>query len=180
MGLANLFADGFSMAVGNYLAQKSYNQFIDRELNDSLAQIKADDDQISHMISRSYRRQGFSGHTLRHILHDLRRHPKIYAQEALTAQKLATQPRHPVTSSLVTFIAFVLIGLMPILPILLIPQLNFWSTFGFIALVLFLVGSLRSYISLVTWYRGGLEIMLAGLGASLIAFTIGSILSQLV
>jgi vacuolar iron transporter family protein len=31
LGFANLFADGFSMAVGNYLGSKSQREFIEKE-----------------------------------------------------------------------------------------------------------------------------------------------------
>lgn len=31
LGFANLLADGFSMAIGNYLAVKTQNEFIQRE-----------------------------------------------------------------------------------------------------------------------------------------------------
>ena len=33
LGFANLLADGFSMAIGNYLAIKTQNEFIQRERN---------------------------------------------------------------------------------------------------------------------------------------------------
>ena len=31
LGFANLFADGFSMAIGNYLAVKTHNEYVARE-----------------------------------------------------------------------------------------------------------------------------------------------------
>lgn len=31
LGFANLFADGFSMAMGNYLALKTHNEYVARE-----------------------------------------------------------------------------------------------------------------------------------------------------
>ena len=118
LGLANLFADGFSMGMGAYMGEKSEQQYNDK-------------------------------------------------------QQITSNTSDPVMTGLFTFFSFILIGFLPILPVIFLPHLGFWEILALVATVLFILGSLRSKITDVSWWRSGLEVMMAGVVASLIAFVIG-------
>lgn len=87
---------------------------------------------------------------------------------------------NPLATGLYTFGSFVLVGFLPIAPILLLPHLEFWPILVFVSLVLFLLGALRSKVTNMPWWRSGGEIMIAGIIASLIAYCTGQFLSQVV
>jgi len=125
LGFANLFADGFSMAMGSYMGERSEQQF--------------------------------------------------YARE-----KIRHANGNPVLSGLFTFVSFVVIGFIPIIPVIWLPQLGFQEILLLVAMVLFLLGSLRSRLTAVSWLRGGLEVMSAGVVASLIAYAVGQFLATLI
>ena len=124
LGLANLLADGFSMGVGNYMGERSEQQF------NKKVQIK-------------FKRT------------------------------------KPFISGLVTFVSFMILGFIPIIPIVFFPQVSFQGVLLLVAAVLFILGSLRSKITTINWLRGGLEMTAAGVVASLIAFYSGELLATL-
>ena len=109
----------------------------------------------------------------------LMNHDDAAAREVLHDQGMFLEDTKPLATAIATLVAFVIIGFIPILPLLFIPEASFFSVLVLVAIVLFILGSLRSRITAVSWFRGGMEIMSAGVIASLIAFYIGEVLSQL-
>lgn len=179
LGLANLLADGFSMAMSSYLSQKSHNQFVQKELVETLSGLNHKDPKQLDKIKKLYRHKGFRGHDFIHIYNSLRHDPKSFAEEILQSEGVDTTFSNPVISGFVSFFSFVLIGIIPVLAFLLYPSLQLSLLFCVVALILFTVGSLRSLLTSVSWFRGGLEVMLAGLTASGIAYLVGSFLESL-
>ena len=59
LGFANLLADGFSMAIGNYLAIKTQNEFIQRERNREEWEIDNRIDEEKKEIRDIYSKKGF-------------------------------------------------------------------------------------------------------------------------
>jgi vacuolar iron transporter family protein len=178
LGLANLFADGFSMAVGSYLSSRSQKQVFERETLDTLADIAEDTGEATEELEVIYKNKGFRGTSLKTVLRVLTRDRARWASELLSAEGINSEAIHPAASALTTFTAFIFVGFMPILPLLFLPKMTFWSILLFVAAVLFLIGSLRSKITAVNWWRGGLEIMVAGVAASMIAYFVGEVLSK--
>jgi VIT1/CCC1 family predicted Fe2+/Mn2+ transporter len=101
-------------------------------------------------------------------------------QQFNSKAKIAFKTTRPLMSGLVTFTAFVVVGFMPIFPVLLMPQVSLQAVLGLVAAVLFILGSLRSRITSISWLRGGLEMTAAGVIASLIAFYSGEYLAGLI
>ncbi|HEX9817403.1 MAG TPA: VIT1/CCC1 transporter family protein [Patescibacteria group bacterium] len=101
-------------------------------------------------------------------------------QQFKTKAKINFQTTKPVLSGLITFFAFLIIGLIPIIPVLLLAQVSFSEILILVAIILFVLGSFRSRISAIDWWRGGLEMTVAGVIASLIAFYSGEYLATLI
>ncbi|MFH2118167.1 MAG: VIT1/CCC1 transporter family protein, partial [Candidatus Paceibacterota bacterium] len=93
--------------------------------------------------------------------------------------KVNFKKTRPALSALITFIAFLVIGSIPIIPVVFFPQMSFQEILMLVAAVLFILGSLRSQITTIGWLRGGLEMTAAGVIASLIAFYTGEFLANL-
>lgn len=179
LGLANLLADGFSMAASSFLSQRSHNQFVQKELVESLAAIEEADPATIRKLEKIYRHKGFRGQDFIHIYKAIKHDPDSFAQEVLLSEGIDTTYTKPTISGLVSFFSFVIVGCTPILAVFIFPSFGFQAVIIFVALVLFAVGSLRSLLTSVSWYRGGLEVMVAGLTASAIAYFIGSYLESL-
>ena len=89
-------------------------------------------------------------------------------------------------TSLITFIAFVSAGILPLLPYLLAAIFNFpvmkpllYSTISTI-IALFFVGSLRTSFIKGTWWRNGLEMLLLGALAASASYFIGKFVGTFV
>lgn len=177
LGLANLFADGFSMAVGNFLGARSQQQFSEDQRRKLTEAVIRHPDETAKTLSVLYQRKGFISPLLDEIVAQLAKNSGATVNELMIEQELQPPRLKPISSALVTFFSFVLVGFIPIIPLLIIPEINFWVLLILVAGVLFAVGSLRSRVTAVTWWRGGLEIMAAGLLASLIAYGVGEVLS---
>lgn len=127
VGAANLFADGLSMGVGNYLGIRS---------NES----------------------------------------------ARAAQNLPEEEASPARHGFATLVAFVLAGAMPLLPYALgaAASMQFRISVGLTLATLFVVGSLRSLVTVDRWLRAGLEMLGLGILVAGAAYGSGALVAALV
>ena len=88
---------------------------------------------------------------------------------------LGTVDPNPFKAAMATFMAFLVAGMIPLLPFLLSVENAFtvsvWMTMG----VFFAIGALKSRWSLAPWWRSGIETLLIGGAAALIAYLVGSL-----
>ncbi len=96
---------------------------------------------------------------------------------------LSSDEENPVTNSLVTFFAFAIFGLMPLLPFIVtkassgnvtIETKLVWISGILTAFFLFMLGFSKSMIVLSKWYLSGLEVMLIGGLSAGVAYGIGA------
>lgn len=81
--------------------------------------------------------------------------------------------RSPQKAALYTFLAFVLFGLIPLLPyVLTFSAPFFWSCF-LTGLVFFIIGSVKSHWSLHSWLYSGIETLAIGAITAALAYIIG-------
>lgn len=176
LGLANVLADGFSMAAGNYSGTKV-------EL-DNIRRLRAIEDRHIRLYPEGERREvleilsrkGLSGPVLEQ------------ATDAITADRenwinlmiegeygLGGVDPHPLKAATATFSAFLVAGMIPLLPYLLSMgnafQLSILMTFS----TFFAIGALKSRWSLAPWWRSGTETLLIGGTAASIAYLVGSL-----
>jgi VIT1/CCC1 family predicted Fe2+/Mn2+ transporter len=77
------------------------------------------------------------------------------------------------------FLAFIAAGSVPLLPfVALRPDHTFLASCLATALVLFVVGSLRTLVTQARWFVSGLEMLLIGSLAALVAYGVGYFLRQ--
>lgn len=178
MAFANLFADGFAMSVGSFLSVKSQLQVYEKRKHMLGNLVRRDSQSVQKQLEAIYKHKGFAPTSSETIATTLLHAPHLAVEELLTAEGSSRPPNLPLVSALTTFIAFVSIGTMPVLMFLALPSRNFGFLFVLVGVALFGVGTLRSKFISVSLLRGGTEIMIAGLGASLVAYVIGEVLGQ--
>lgn len=176
LGLANVLADGFSMAAGNYSGTKA-------EL-DNIRRIRAIEERHIDLYPAGERRE------VREILLQKGLADPVLtdATDAITADRenwidlmlegeygLGSVDPHPLKAALATFAAFLVAGMIPLLPFLASVDQAFavsaWMTMG----VFFAIGAFKSRWSLAPWWRSGLETLAIGGAAALIAYLVGSL-----
>jgi VIT1/CCC1 family predicted Fe2+/Mn2+ transporter len=97
-------------------------------------------------------------------------------ESVLDAQQLPEEEASPVRHGVATFAAFVLAGVLPLVPYM-IPDLQvdrFPLSIAFTLIALFGVGASRALISDVTWWRGGLEMLTLGAIVAIAAYYSGA------
>ena len=187
MGFANLFADGLSMAVGNYLGARSQQDFWREERAREIWEIE----QIPHAereeIRRHYQRKGFEGGLLEHIVRTITSDKERWLDEMMREELgIREEKTAPLTSGVVTFWAFAVAGFLPLLSYVaayfnagFLPR-AFPISVALTAVALFGVGAARCFITRRSWRQSGLEILGLGGVAAACAFAVGHILQGLV
>ena len=87
----------------------------------------------------------------------------------------------PLRTAVVTFLSFVVIGAVPLVSYVvdLPASVRFSVAAVLTAVALFAVGATRSLVGERAWWRTGLEMLLLGAGAAVLAYGVGAVLSDL-
>lgn len=184
MGFANLFADGFSMAVSNYEAIKAERQLRDEARHMEEEHIDRVPEGEREEIRQVFRKKGFNGAILEAIVATISQDRQLWIETMLTEEYgLQKIDLSPVKAAAVTFSTFLLAGSLPLLP-LLISALSTNQQFVLSALlaatVFFSIGMLKSLVFAKPILRAGLSTLLTGGAAASLAYLTGYLLRQLV
>lgn len=180
LGMANLLADGFSMAVSNYQNIKSQRELTEKARREEEYEIKQVPEGEREEIREIYRRKGFEGDVLESIVEVITSDRKLWVDTMLTEELgLALESPHPMRAAVTTFGAFALFGLVPLLPFLfagpdveraIVPS-------GIAAAIAFFgIGMLKGGVLGTSKLRSGLETLLTGGAAGALAYAIGAVL----
>lgn len=177
LGFANLLADGFSMAAGNYLGTKS-----EVEQQQHFKAVEARHIEITprgekNEIRQIFRNKGLEGDALEKVVDAITADKSLWINTMLQEEYgLPPVMRSPQKAALYTFLAFVIFGLVPLLPYVLAFTVPFfWSCF-LTGLVFFFIGSVKSHWSLHSWLYSGIETLMIGTITAALAYMIGSLL----
>ncbi len=186
LGLANLLADGFSMAISNYLGTRAEAQRSERARREERRHIEEYPEGEREEIRQIYAAKGFTGDDLEMVVgvitEDIDRWVETMVREEHGFASATPAPRK---AAWVTFLAFVTIGLVPLIPFLLgavgvaIEQPYLWSALGTGA-AFFAVGVAKARFVEQPRILSGLETLLLGGGAAGLAFGVGVLLRGLV
>ena len=176
LGFANVLADGFSMAAGNYMATKAELDNIQRirRLEEEL--IRADPDHERRELRAILAQKGLSGDTLEDATRQIALNRQSWISMILDGvYGLGSADPHPMRAALVTFAAFLVAGMVPLLPFLL-PVPEPFATSAIMTLAAFFgIGTLKSRWSLAPWWRSGAETLLIGGTAAALAYFVGTL-----
>src|SRR6056297_2660971 len=177
-GLANLFADAVSMGLGEFLSTRSkrdlYNSRRTAELRSLRDNPGGEREELEQMLSE----RGLAPASAQRAAEELMRSPELVADMMMTyeLQMVDMRTAHPVAEGLSTFLAFVLLGAVPLLPYFVLPATD-PRTFGlsvaatFAALVS--LGLLRWKATEQRLARCVGETVLVGGVCALVAFAVG-------
>jgi VIT1/CCC1 family predicted Fe2+/Mn2+ transporter len=181
LGVANLVADGFSMAASNYSGTKTEHEEQAHLRAIEERHIDAVPDGEREEIRQIFRGKGFHGQDLERAVDVITADRDRWVNTMLAEEYgLPKAVRSPLKAAASTFASFVLCGAVPLLPFLVEAPAKFQLSIVMTALVFFLIGSTKSRWSPVSWWRSGAETLAIGLGAAALAFLIGYALKGLV
>jgi len=186
LGLANLFADGFSMATGAYLSARAEREYYQLELSRERWEVEHIPEAERAELYEIYRQQGYTEEDAKRLVEIKTRDPELWVK-AMMVEELGLLPdeRKPLYSALATFIAFVLVGVVPLLIYLAgllftVPgELRFPVAAGLSAVALFGLGAAKVLVTHLNPLRSGLEMLIVGGLAAGVAYGVGVLLRGL-
>ncbi len=181
LGVANVVADGFSMAASNYSGTKTEHEEEARLRAIEERHIEAVPDGEREEIRQIFRGKGFAGPDLERAVDVITADTKRWVDTMLSEEYgLPKAMRSPLKAALSTFASFILCGSVPLLPFVVRAPAAFVLSIVMTGLVFFLIGSGKSRWSPVSWWRSGCETLAIGMGAATLAYLIGYGLKALV
>ncbi|MBA1148619.1 VIT1/CCC1 transporter family protein [Ectothiorhodospiraceae bacterium WFHF3C12] len=182
LGFANLLADGFSMAVGNYQGTKAQREYVDKVRRMEEQHIDRVPEGEREEIRQIFARKGFEGQVLDEVVDTITNDRRLWVETMLTEEHgLQVESPSPLRAASVTFLAFLLIGVIPLLAFLvpgLAPLQTFLVSSVMTAVAFFLVGLAKGRMLEQSMLRGGVETLLTGGAAAALAFGVGWWLRQ--
>jgi len=180
LGFANLFADGFSMAASNYLGTKAERDDWRRLERIEHRHIDLAPEGEREEVRQIFERKGFEGDDLERIVHLVTSDRERWVQTMLTDEYgLPHEIRSPWIAALSTFTAFLICGLVPLLPYLLWTEQSLMVSVVLTGTVFLTIGSIKSRWSTSPWWHSGMTTLLVGAIAALLAYFTGLMVKQL-
>jgi VIT1/CCC1 family predicted Fe2+/Mn2+ transporter len=181
LGIANLLADGFSMAAGNFAGTRAERERALQLRKREERHIDLDPQGETAEVREIYRAKGFSGSALDMLTRLVTSRREFWINTMLTEEYgLSLAERSPMSAAGATFSAFVSAGSLPLLPFILgVPQAPLVATV-LTGLVFLLIGSLKSRWSPYPWWRSALETLAIGMGAAFVAYAVGYLIERLI
>lgn len=181
LGIANLIADGFSMAASNYAGTVSERQ----ELEHAAAIERRHIDQVPEgeraEIREIFRRKGLDGEELEAVVRRITSNRQLWVRTMVAEEYgLAPETRSPWRAALSTFSAFVLCGAVPLLPYLRASSSAFLLAALMTAMVFLAIGALRGRWVDRGPVRAAAETLALGATASGLAYAVGRVLEPLI
>ena len=177
LSFANLFADGLSMGVSDFLGIKSEKYYADSIKAKEKWEIDHDKPHALAEIREVFASRGFTGKDLDRAVEIVSSNKKAWLETMVRDEEgVIDDPRDdPRKHGFATFSAFVTIGFIPLLVYLTpLPIDRFTSATIVAASTLFIVGALRTYVTAVSWLRGGLEMLIVGSVTGVVAYLVGT------
>ena len=175
LGVANLVADGLSMAAGNYSATKTEIDQLEHTRAMERRHIDANPEGEREEVRQIFAAKGFEGEMLERAVEAITADRERWIATMITEEfGLSENVRNPKRAALMTFAAFVACGAVPLVPFLLLPgSTAIWAALIMTVAVFFAIGSMKSRWSLARWWVSGLETAVIGCGAAAAAYAIG-------
>jgi len=185
LGFANLLADGFSMSVGAYLSAQSETHNYDKHKKIEYWEVENKPQEEREEVRAIYRRKGFEGELLEQVVDvltaDKDRWVDVMMKEELYMMEAS---RSPIAIGGVTYLAFLLVGFIP-LSLYLFDYLfggvshPFAWTCVLTGLGFAIVGWLKTYVTETSKWKGIFETLVLGAIAAGVAYFVGDLLEQL-
>jgi vacuolar iron transporter family protein len=183
LGIANLVADGFSMAASNYLGSRAEAQQREQARRAEQRQIELVPEGEREEIRQLYAAKGFRGHDLERAVAIITSDRDVWL-ETMMREELGygSDATNPLRAAASTLVAFVVVGFLPLgafvydfaLPDDVASPFT-WSVV-LTGLAFLAVGTLKARVVDQPAWRSALETLAVGGAAAVLAYVLGSVL----
>lgn len=177
-GLSNLFADGFSMGVGEFLSTRASTKLYEQEFHKEQREIEKNTEFEAAESVYIFEQKGFTKEQAQNLVSIFKQNPAYWTEFMMRYEHdMSTPERAPFHNALATFCSFIFFGFIPLLPYLL--GLTTTDSFLFSAVfavgAMALLGAMRARITHELVRRAILENVGLGVLAGAIAFGVGTL-----
>lgn len=182
LGLANLIGDGFSMAASNFLGTRADEQLESKARADEVIQIGQNPDGEREEVREIFRAKGFAGEDLERVVDVICSNERVWIDTMLREELgLQSSARSPIRAAAATFVAFLIVGFIPLLPFVAqyfagVTHAPFGWSCVLTAVAFFSVGAAKARFVHQHWFLAGAETLLLGGSAAALAYFVGSLL----
>lgn len=187
LGIANLLGDGFSMAASNYLGIRAERELQERIRLREQAHIERYPEGEREEIREIFRQKGFEGPDLDRAVEIITSDVNQWIDTMLTDEYgMALEKPEPRLAAAATFISFVGVGFLPLMPFVgqwlmdkNVENPFLWSA-AITSAAFFGVGAAKSRFIGRPWYREGFITLLVGGTAALLAYLAGLFFGEVI
>lgn len=179
LGLANVLADGFSMAASNYLGTRTEQENHQRIVATEYRHLEDFPDGEITELKTILSRHGLAGEELKKGVDVITQCKPLWVSLMLAGEYgMAPSEPRPLASAVATFIAFILCGVLPLIPFILNME-NAYTAASLITGATFVgIGAVKSAWSVDGWIKSSLQTFLIGSCAAFIAYATGNLISN--
>ena len=183
LGVANLLADGFSMAVSNFLGSRAERQRRERARREEDRQIRELPEGEREEVRQIFAAKGFQAEDLDRVVDVITSDRKLWTETMMSEELgFGTTDPNEFRAALSTLVAFITVGSLPLLAFFYdlaapgeLEHAFAWSAL-MTAVAFFVVGALKSRFVDQAWWRSGLETLIVGSLAAALAYAAGVLL----
>lgn len=187
LGFANLLADGFSMASGNFLSERTQRDFIEKERKREEWEIDNVPEGEKEEIREIFMKKGFKGKDLDRAVEIIISDKKIWVDTMMADELgLLESAKSPWKTAGSTYLGFIVIGIIPLLAYILsyffpfFQQQTFKTAIVMTLIALIIIGVIKRYVTKKGLWKSVAETVFVGGAAAVIAYYIGFFLRWLV
>ncbi len=175
-GLAGMIASSLSMGAGAYLAVKSEAEVYEAEIAREKAEVEENPEEEIEEMSLFYQLQGFSQEESQRMAERLGENPDQLVQAMAQSELGLSEHRFPSPwkSSASAAISTAIGAFIPIIPFFFMSGMAavVWA-FVISIVAHFLVGAVKSLITLRSWWASGLEMTIVGVIEAAVTYGLG-------
>ena len=175
-GLAGMMASSLSMGAGAYLAVKSEREVYEAEIAREKEEVEENPEEEIEEMSLFYQLQGFNPDEAQKMAERLAQQPEQMVA-AMAQSELGLSQQHfgkPWLSATSAAISTAIGAFIPIIPFFFMSGLSavVWA-FAISIIAHFLVGAVKSLITLRSWWASGLEMTIVGVIEAAVTYGLG-------
>jgi VIT1/CCC1 family predicted Fe2+/Mn2+ transporter/rubrerythrin len=175
-GLAGMIASSLSMGAGAYLAVKSEGEVYEAEIAREKAEVEGNPEEEIEEMSLFYQLQGFSPEDAQRMAKKLAEQPEQLVQAMAQSELGLSEHRfpHPWKSSASAAISTAIGAFIPIIPFFFMTGMAaVLAAFAISIVAHFIVGAVKSLITLRSWWTSGLEMTFVGVIEAAVTYGLG-------
>ena len=179
LGFANVLADGFSMAASNYSGTKAELDDIKRLRQIEVQHLKTNPEGEREEIRQILIMKGLEGEVLEGAVRAITSQKERWI-DMMMVEEYGVLPQNPqpFRAAIITFFAFVICGMIPLISYILGLGNAFIAATVATGATFFLIGALKSRWSLQNWVWSGLETLGIGGIAAALAYFVGTLFAS--